>query len=172
MSDENSTEDGEAEKKKSGLPLMIAIVGALVLGGAAFGGVYFFLPREAAEEPYTEHAEAPKDYDWDAPKATAQEASVYYELEPLVISLSPAAKSKHLHIGMTLEIAESDYSRLDTQIPRIRDVLTTYLRAVEERDLEDPAAMTRLRAQILRRLSLVASDIDIRTLLITEYLLS
>lgn len=57
-------------------------------------------------------------------------------------------------------------------MPRIADVLNTYLRAVEVRDLEAPAATVWLRAQMLRRIQVVAGEGRVRDLLITEFVLN
>jgi flagellar FliL protein len=54
----------------------------------------------------------------------------------------------------------------------VLDVLNTYLRAVQARDIEDPAALARLRAQMLRRIQVVTGDGQVRDLLITEFVLN
>ena len=48
----------------------------------------------------------------------------------------------------------------------------SYLRAVAITDLEDPSAMTRLRAQMLRRVQIVTGEGRVRDLLVTEFLLN
>ena len=53
----------------------------------------------------------------------------------------------------------------------MRDVLNTYLRAVEITDLEDPAAMTRLRAQMVRRVRMVTPPDTVRDVLILDFIL-
>ena len=57
-------------------------------------------------------------------------------------------------------------------MPRVLDVLNTYLRAVEVRDLEEPAALARLRAQMLRRIQVVTGEGRVRDLLIAEFVLN
>ena len=57
-------------------------------------------------------------------------------------------------------------------MPRILDVLNTYLRAVEVRDLEEPAALVRLRAQMLRRVQVVTGEGRVRDLLVTEFVMN
>jgi flagellar protein FliL len=54
-------------------------------------------------------------------------------------------------------------------MPRITDALNTYLRALEARDLQQPAATVWLRAQMLRRIQLVTGEGRVRDLLITEF---
>jgi len=57
-------------------------------------------------------------------------------------------------------------------MPRILDVLNSYLRAVAITDLEDPTAMARLRAQMLRRVQIVTGEGRVRDLLVTEFVLN
>ena len=66
----------------------------------------------------------------------------------------------------------SSAAAVQAEMPRIVDALNTYLRAVEVRDLEDPAALTRLRAQMLRRVQIVTGAGEVRDLLVTEFVLN
>ncbi|MCK5748115.1 MAG: flagellar basal body-associated FliL family protein, partial [Oricola sp.] len=54
----------------------------------------------------------------------------------------------------------------------VQDVLNTFLRSVDSQVLEDPAAMSRLRAQLLRRVRAIVPDADVRDVLITEFVLT
>ena len=54
----------------------------------------------------------------------------------------------------------------------ILDVLNGYLRAVEMRELEDPSALVRLRAQMLRRVQIVTGEGRVRDLLVTEFVIN
>jgi len=55
--------------------------------------------------------------------------------------------------------------------PRIVDVMNTYLNALEARHFEDPVAMLKLRAQLLRRIQIVTGEGRIKDLLIMEFVL-
>ncbi len=57
-------------------------------------------------------------------------------------------------------------------MPRVVDVLNGYLRALEIQDIESAAALTRLRAQMLRRVQIVAGPGRINDLLIMEFVLN
>ena len=57
-------------------------------------------------------------------------------------------------------------------MPRVLDVINTYLRAVEVRQLEDPAALTLIRSHLLRRIQLVTGDGRVNDLLITEFIVN
>ena len=57
-------------------------------------------------------------------------------------------------------------------LPRIVDVMNGYLRALDAAELENPAALVRLRAQMLRRIQIVTGEGRVRDLLITEFVLN
>lgn len=96
----------------------------------------------------------------------------FVPVEPLVVSLSPDAGPKFLRITMQIETPKGNEEIVAGLMPRLRDVLNGYLRAVEESDLADPSSMARLRAQMLRRLQLVAPDAEISNILITDFVLT
>lgn len=148
-----------APPKKSKLPLILALVGALVLGGGAFYATYSGLLFGHAEEAVEEHAADMPDI-------------AFVPVDPLVISLPPGAGSKHLRFSSQLEVATAHASEVTLLMPRILDVLNGYLRAVEAKDLEDPSALVRLRAQMLRRIQIVTGEGRVRDLLVTEFVLN
>jgi flagellar FliL protein len=93
-------------------------------------------------------------------------------MEPIMISLPPTASARHLRFTGQLEVEPGTDEAVTEVMPRILDVLNTYLRAVEVRDLEQPASLARLRAQMLRRVQLVTGEGRVRDLLITEFVLN
>lgn len=106
-------------------------------------------------------------------KGAAGPADVsFVPVEPLVVSLSPEAGPRFLRITMQIETPKGYEEIVVGLMPRLRDVLNGYLRAVEESDLADPASMARLRAQMLRRLQLVAPEAEISNILITDFVLT
>lgn len=173
MSDaENEQKDdaGEAQQKpKKGLPIkgaLTTLASALTLGGVAAGAAFVITPAagKCVAPPTPDGSPSHVRID---PKDVA-----YVNLEPLVISLGPNARSKYLKISISLETSKNHENSLNMLSPRIRDVLNTYLRAVEESDLQRPASMTRLRAQMLRRLQLVAPQGSVSDILITDFVLT
>ena len=93
-------------------------------------------------------------------------------LEPLVIPLSAEARSRHLRVTLQLEVRTEAKEAVIAVTPRVLDVLNTFLRAVDEREFENPRAMARLRAQMLRRIRLVAPEDAVQDVLIQEFLLN
>lgn len=155
------------EKKSPGIKALILGAASTVALGAAATGVAFFLAPSAQQCA----PDAVADFTSDAIASLAPDV-IFVNLEPLVISLGPDAKSKYLKISLSLESTKSHEKDLYQLSPRIRDTLNTYLRAVAEDDLVRPSSMTRLRAQMLRRLQLAAPGANISDILITEFVLS
>jgi flagellar protein FliL len=71
-----------------------------------------------------------------------------------------------------LEVSGPHSAEVTLLKPRILDVLNSYLRAVEVAELEDPSALVRIRAQMLRRIQIVTGEGRVRDLLITEFVLN
>lgn len=154
-------QDAEPKKKKSKKPLLIGVVLALVLGG---GGFYATFSGMLFGHPVDEHA------DPDKPDPLPDIAFV--PIDPVVISLGPDSSSQHLKFTAQLEVAKSYSEEVMVLMPRILDVLNGYLRAVAVKDLEDPHAMAKLRAQMLRRVQIVTGEGRVRDLLVTEFVLN
>jgi flagellar FliL protein len=147
--------------KVSKLPLLIGFLMAL-LGGA--GG--FYLVYSGVFAPSTSRAEK------EGVSSAALPDIGFVPLDPLVVSLGPTSGNRHLRFVAQLEVEKAYEADLQTLRPRVVDVLNSYLRALETRDLEDPAALTRLRAQMLRRIQIVAGEGRVRDLLIMEFVLN
>lgn len=145
---------------KRGKGLLFGLVGAVLLGGAGFYATFSGL---ISLSPATtdSHVAAP---------ATVEDIT-FYPLDPMVVSLGAGANARHLRFTATLELAPGATAAVHMVMPRILDVLTTFLHAVSEEELVAPAAITRLRAQILRRVQVVAGAENIRDVLITEFVL-
>jgi flagellar FliL protein len=90
----------------------------------------------------------------------------------MIISLGDAAGSRHLRFTAQVEVAEASEADVTLLAPRIMDVLNSYLRAIEISAIEDPKAMAKLRAQMLRRIQIVTGEGRVRDLLITEFVLN
>ena len=97
--------------------------------------------------------------------------TAFVPMEPIAISLAPGSSARLLRFTGQLEVAPESAAEVAGLMPRVLDVLNTYLRAVEVRDLEQPASLVKLRAQMLRRVQVVTGEGKVRDLLITEFVL-
>lgn len=151
----------EPPKKRSKKPLLIGLVLALVLGGGGFYATFSGLILGGGEEhAEKEHVPGPLT------------GIAFVPLETIVISLEPDSGSEHLRFTAQLEVVDSAAADVTTLTPRILDVVNSYLRAIDTASIEDPHAMARLRAQMLRRIQVVTGEGRVRDLLITEFVLN
>ncbi len=96
----------------------------------------------------------------------------FVAVDPITISLGPRSTARHLRFASQLEVSSSHAEEVRLLLPRISDVLNGYLRAVELVQLEDPSALMRLKAQMLRRIQIVTGEDRVRDLLIAEFVLN
>ena len=147
-------------KKKSKLPLVFGLVLALALGGVGFYATFSGMILAPADAHATEADVA------------ALPDIAFVPIDPMVVSLGPAADSRHLRFTAQLEVVGAYSEEVMLLKPRILDVLNSYLRAVDVARLEDPTALVNLRAQMLRRMQIVTGEGRVRDLLITEFVLN
>ncbi|MBI1393841.1 MAG: hypothetical protein GC152_13970 [Alphaproteobacteria bacterium] len=176
------------EGKKKGLNPMVAMAAAAAIavasGVAAFalspvgGGAAEHEPTSNADhKEHESHGGAKSSSSSDGHgkkkkrKATHGAELVYVPIEPLIVSLGPEAAAKRLKITIVIEGDAAFEDELKGLVPKFRDVLNTYLRAADARDFESPAAMSRVRAHIARRLKIVAPDESIEGVLVTDFIL-
>lgn len=175
MSDSEQSSAPPARKSVK-MPLIIGLCLACAGGGGGFFAVQAGLipgmqasaPHEAANDAKT----AAADPAAPAGEIAAMPDVAYVPVEPLVISLGDGANGAHLRFRAQLEVASAREQEVAALMPRIVDVLNTYLRALETPDLADSAALTRLRAQMLRRVQIVTGGGRVRDLLIMEFVLN
>lgn len=159
MADADAPTD-ELPRKRSRKPTLIGAALALILGGGGFYATWSGLILGS------DHAEAA------AAPAQPLPDIAFVPVDPVIVTLGPKATSKHLRFTAQLEVAQAHQTEVTLLLPRILDVLNGYLRAVDVAQLEDPSALIRLRAQMLRRIQVVSGEGRVRDLLITEFVLN
>jgi flagellar protein FliL len=153
----------EEAEKGSKMPLILGLVAALLGGGGGFYASYsgMILGGESPA-PSTE-----KQVETESLPDVG-----FVPIEPMVVSLGSTSRSAHLRFRAQLEVPTRYMSDVESIMPRFVDVLNGYLRALETRDIESAAALTRLRAQMLRRVQIVAGPGRVNDLLIMEFVLN
>ena len=172
----------DVPEKKRGRALLIGVPLAFALSGGAFYAVYSglisvpFLDDSAAGTDAAASGTASRDAGGPEVLEAARNAPfampAFVPLEPLVISLGPDDGARHLKVVLSIEADPAQEEAVTAVKPRVADVLNTFLRAVEVSDIAEPAAMVRLRAQMLRRVQLVAPEGSVRDLLVQEFVLN
>ncbi|PJI86108.1 flagellar FliL protein [Yoonia maricola] len=161
----NADVDDAAPKKASKLPLMLGLVLAIIGGGGGFFAVQSGL---LGGSETTESAES----EMETLQPDQQLAVAFVPIDPLVISLPSQDGRDHLRFAAQLEVPPAYTDEVEAIKPRIVDVLNGYLRAIDIASLEDPATLTRLRAQMLRRIQVVTGPGRVNDILIMEFVLS
>ena len=163
--------DSVEEPAKGGKMKLILLL-VLTLAGAG-GGFYLV---QSGLIPLGKHDTKTSDHGGDhgenhgTPKSLADISFV--AINPIMISLHTEQHSQHLRFRAQLEVPSEYQHEVESVLPRVTDVLNSYLRALELNDLRDPLALTRLRAQMLRRIQVVVGKERVRDLLIMEFVLN
>ncbi|WP_375229554.1 flagellar basal body-associated FliL family protein [Roseobacter sp. S98] len=152
------------EEKSSKMPLIIGLVLALVGGGGGFFAAQSGLipgfesgTEEKVAEPEKEEKSEP--------------TVAFLPMDQLMISLPAHSSNKYLRFRGELEVSKKYADEVSLLMPRVVDVLNTYLRAVELQDIEEAAALTKLRSQMLRRVQIVVGPGKVTDLLVMEFVL-
>lgn len=159
MTDATDTPDGPARRGML-VPLLASVV-LFVLGG---GGGY--VATMSGLLPFGASATA------SAKVANPAEGVAFLPIDPIVVSLGPAAANRHLSFRAQLEVTSDAVDSVTAIMPRIVDVLNGFLRAADAREFDDPAGLIRMRAQMLRRLQAIAGENRIRDVLVMELVLN
>jgi len=163
MAEEEDVSEGAAPKK-SKMPLIIGLVLALAGGGTGFYATWsgMILGSGSEEKAEKEPNEIKNPFSDIA----------FVEVEPMIISVDSQPERRLLRFRAQLEVPKSQVDDVTKLLPRVVDVLNSYLRALEVADLEDQTALTRLRAQMLRRVQVVTGAERVNDFLIMEFVLT
>lgn len=155
------TADTAPPPKRGKKSMLFGLLGAVALGAGGFAVTYLgLIPLPGGDSHGESHSVAP------LPDVG------FVALDPLTISLGTASTSRHLRFAAQLETAQPYVDEVRQMAPRVLDVLNSYLRAVEVAQLEDPAMLSRLKAQMLRRIQIVTGEGRVTDLLISEFVLN
>ncbi len=153
----------DAAPKGSKTPLLAGLGLALALGAGGFVATYAD-PLGLLSAPTSGRAADTG--------LRAAGAHAYLPLDTLVISLSGRSEARHLRFTAQLEVPQEHLAEVTRMTPRILDVLNVYLRALSAHEIEEPAALLRLRGQMLRRVQIVTGPGLVNDLLVTEFVLN
>ncbi len=187
--------EGEATPKKKKLPLLVilAAAGVVVLGGGGAAAFFLFMQPASADE----HGEAPADH---APEKKGgdhgggggghggasggedgelgviregPDGVTFLTLPDIIVNIQTAdGRPTFLKLTLTLEMEDPNLAyHLQSESPRLNDMLQTFLRELRPEDLAGSAGSFQLRQEILRRVNLVAAPEEVDAVLIEEMLI-
>jgi flagellar FliL protein len=157
-----TAEDADGQKSGTKTTLVLGLILALAGAGGGFYTVSSGLLGGSVPDAATAAGEVPNPLPDVA----------FVAVDPMIVSLMDERLDAHLRFRTQLEVDATYAADVEKILPRIVDVLNGYLRALEPEDLRDPNALTRLRAQMLRRVQVVAGAGRVRDLLIMEFVLN
>jgi flagellar FliL protein len=157
---------GGGAKKGGMLGLIIGGVLMLGLGGGAFYAVYSGAIPTPEKQAAAEHAAEAEHADGHGSAPPA-----FMPMAPILVTLGKGDALRQLQLTAQLEVTPERLAEVTALTPRVLDVLNTYLRAVDPAVIEDPSAMLRMRAQMLRRVQVVTGEGLVRDLLVSEFIL-
>lgn len=149
----------EAAPKKGGAGGMLigVVLSAVLSGGAAFAG-----SRIAGKSAAPQHEEGPKIPTVRAPGVTVP-------LEPFLANITDGEGKPHaLKITIAIELShETKEEEFKAFIPRVRDVILSYLRSLTAEKVNDPKGLDELRKDVLEKLHSVGA-IGAEQVLVTD----
>lgn len=160
---EGASDAPQEPSKKPGkrkLILIAAPLGLLLLGGGLwFSGI---LPHLLGMEKHP-----------DGKEETQAETPTYVDVPELVANLNTSPK-KPGYVKMTIRIEvpnSADADKVKTAMPRIQDVVQTYLREMRPEELRGSAGVYRLREELLVRANAAVAPARISDILFTQMLI-
>jgi len=164
--DDDAAETDESPKKKS---ILVPLLLGLVLAGIGGAGGFFAVSSGVIGGGDNEQEVVEKA---DASLPDELDSIAFVPLDAVVIDITGPTGRQILRFRADVEVSagyEDDVANLK---PRIMDVMNGYLRAVDPAELQEPAALLRLRGQLLRRVQLVVGEGRVRDLLVIEFVLN
>jgi flagellar FliL protein len=149
------------KKGKGKLIIMVAVPVVLLLAGAGlwFSGI---LPHVLGMDKPTEHAE----------EAAKQVPPTYVDVPEMVANLnSGARKTSYVKLTARIEVPRpEDTEKVKAALPRLQDMMQTYLREMRPEELRGSAGTYRLREELLVRANAAVAPAKISDVLFTQML--
>lgn len=95
----------------------------------------------------------------------------FVPVDPVIVSLPGSTGTRQVRFTAQIEVESVHAAEVAMLMPRILDVLNGYLRAIEPARFDEPGALLRIRAQLLRRIQIVTGEGRARDLLVTEFVI-
>jgi flagellar FliL protein len=112
----------------------------------------------------------PSDAADDHAKAQVSAPPVFYALPDLLVSLNTGERrSTFLKVKISLQLQNAeDQPRIERLLPRLIDYCQVYLRELRLDELRGSAGTTRLREELLRRVSTAVAPVQVTDVLFGE----
>jgi flagellar FliL protein len=142
--------------------LALIVAGALVALAALAAGAY--------ASGFLDKLLGPSDGTDDHAEAQVASPPVFYALPDLLVSLNTGERrSTFLKVRISLQLQNAeDQPRIERLLPRLIDYCQVYLRELRLDELRGSAGTTRLREELLRRISAAVAPVQVTDVLFGE----
>lgn len=158
--------DPPAPRKRRGKKLFLLLLLVLLLGGGA-AAAWQFVPGVAdkARAMIGRHEQA---------VAAASTRPVFIDLPEMALTLPNGGHPRQMRIKLSVELAPgaSEQQATEALSPRVYDALLTYLRTLQDGEVDGGLGLDRLRADLYRRMELVVGPGVLQDVLITSLVLA
>lgn len=166
----NDTPDPDAATEADGAPAAkpnrkrrLVLFGAPVILLLSGGGLWFsgLLPRLLGHESGDKTAEAAKP-----------EPMTFVDVPEIVANLnSDQKRPSYVKVTIRIEVqGSSEADKVKAAMPRVQDVIQTYLREMRPEELRGSAGVYRLREELLVRANVAVAPAHINDILFTQML--
>lgn len=168
-------DDLDIPKKSSMLPIILAAVGALVVGaGAGFGGALMFgdsLTAEASETDAEDDPEDPIELERDGETVTIEDPGAVHihDLERFTVNLRGGGGGRTLRMAVQLQTQAKYQYDLQDAHPAMRDAVLTLASDYTYGDVEGFDGKQRLKDDLLGAVLKVVEPESVDRIFFTEF---
>lgn len=164
--EKQSAEKDEVKKRKLPVKIIVmAVVGVLIFGGAAFALKEGLLQRvlgSGQQEPAASRGQK---------KQTKQNMGPIYSLDAFLVNLMEPMGKRYLKAKIELELdSEKLKPEMDMRLPQVRDAILTMLSSKSYEDINDLSGKFQLRADIISILNGYLKTGKIENVYFTEFI--
>jgi flagellar FliL protein len=159
--------DPPAPRKRRGKKLFLLLIVVVLLGGGA-GAAWQFVPGVA------DKARALIGQHEQTAQAAISGKPVFIDLPEMALTLPNGGRPRQMRIKLSVELANgaSEQQATDALSPRVYDALLTYLRTLQDGEVDGGLGLDRLRADLYRRMELVVGPGVLKDVLITSLVMA
>jgi flagellar FliL protein len=148
---------------------LVAILGLILLFGAALGAIIFLAPGLI---PDSLNLGGIKGAEKKEKAPEKKEQGHIYNMEPFLVNLADQGRPRYLKIKMSIESQEMKVNEeYEKRLPQLRDTILTVLSSKSYGEISDSEGKKRLREEIIVKLNRLLRGFQVRTVYFTEFMI-
>lgn len=139
MAEKQDVKSENSGKSGKGMMVVLFILGLLVLGAAAFGGVYLFMKTQStvAAQPVIEER-------------------LYTDLGEMTVNLNDEDQKRYIKCQISVGYTKKDKKtpkELETNLVVVRDIVGNYLRNKDSEFVNDPSNEEEMKSEMIEAIN-------------------